>query len=91
MLRGRFWVPSEALLEYVKRMNTLLDRQLLTGHSLTAREAQVLQLILRHFTRKEIAHHLNIGERMAKFHASNILNKLGLENRKNLLVSVSLI
>jgi DNA-binding CsgD family transcriptional regulator len=91
LLRGRFWVPSEVLLAYVKQMKTFLDRQLLTGQSLTAREGQVLQLLLRHLTNKEIAHQLNIGERTAKFHVSNVLNKLGLENRRNLLVSALLI
>jgi len=90
LLRGRFWVPSEVLLAYVKQMKTFLDRQLLTGQSLTAREGQVLQLLLRHLTNKEIAHQLSIGERTAKFHVSNVLNKLGLENRKNLLVSALL-
>jgi len=91
VLRGGLWVPSEVLLTFVKQMKTMLDRQLLAGQSLTAREGQVLQLLLRHLTNKEIAHQLNIGERTAKFHVSNVLNKLVLENRRNLLVSALLI
>jgi two-component system, NarL family, response regulator LiaR len=87
LLRGRLWVPSEVLLAFVKQMKTLLDRQLLAGQSLTAREGQVLQLLFRHLTNKEIAVQLNIRERTAKFHVSNLLRKLGLENRRNLLVS----
>ena len=67
-LQGRLWVPSEVLLAFVKQMKTLLDRQLLAGQSLTAREGQVLQLLFRHLTNKEIAYQLNIGERTAKFH-----------------------
>src|SRR2546429_6686032 len=62
-------------------MKTLLDRQLLAGQSLTAREGQVLQLLFRHLTNKEIAHQLNICERTAKFHVSNVLRKFGIENR----------
>jgi len=87
LLRGRLWVPSEVLLAFVKQMKTLLDRQLLAGQSLTAREGQVLQLLFRHLTNKEIAHQLNISERTARFHVSNVLSKLGLENRRNLVGS----
>ncbi len=86
VFRGGLWVPSEVLLAFVKQMKTLLDRQLLAGQSLTAREGQVLQLLFRHLTNKEIAHQLNICERTAKFHVSNVLRKFGIENRRNLLV-----
>ena len=87
VLRGGLWVPSEVLLAFVKQMKTLLDRQLLAGQTLTAREGQVLQLLFRHLTNKEIAHQLNISERTARFHVSNVLSKLGLENRRSLVGS----
>jgi DNA-binding NarL/FixJ family response regulator len=87
LLRGRLWVPSEVLLTFVKQMKTLLDTQLVARQSLTAREGQVLQLLFRHLTNKEIAYQLKISERTAKFHVSNVLRKLGIENRRNLLVS----
>jgi DNA-binding CsgD family transcriptional regulator len=89
ILRGGLWVPSEVLLAFVKQMKTLLDTQLVAGQSLTARESQVLQLLFRRLTNKDIAHQLNISERTAKFHVSNVLSKLGIEKRKNLLVSAS--
>jgi DNA-binding CsgD family transcriptional regulator len=85
VLRGKLWVPSQVQMEFIKRMKTLLERQLLAGQSLTARESQVLQLVFRHLTNKEIAHQLNIGERTAKFHVSNLLRKLEIDSRKNLL------
>jgi DNA-binding CsgD family transcriptional regulator len=87
LLRGGLWVPSQVQLEFIKQMKTLRERQLLAGQSLTAREGQVLQLLFRHLTNKEIARQLNIGERTAKFHVTNLLRKLGIDNRKNLLVS----
>lgn len=87
LLGNRVWVPMEVLLTFVKEMKMLLDKQLLPGQSLTAREGQVLQLLFRQLTNKEIAHELNICERTAKFHVSNVLSKLGLENRRNLLDS----
>src|SRR5712664_3124158 len=54
ILQGRLWVPSEVLLAFVKQMKTLLDRQLLAGQSLTAREGQVLQLLFRHLTNRTL-------------------------------------
>jgi len=86
LLRGELWVPSKVLLAFVKQMKTLLDRQLPPGQSLTAREGQVLQLIFRQLSNKDIAKQLKISERTAKFHVSNVLSKLGLENRRKLLV-----
>jgi DNA-binding NarL/FixJ family response regulator len=87
VLRGGLWMPSEVLLAFAKQMKTLLDRQLLAGQTLTAREGQVLQLLFRRLTNKEIAHQLNISERTARFHVSNVLSKLGLENRRSLVGS----
>jgi DNA-binding NarL/FixJ family response regulator len=87
ILRGKLWVPSQVLLAFVKQMKTLLDTQLSAGQSLTARESQVLQLLFRHLTNKEIAYQLNICNRTAQFHVSNILRKLGIETRGNLLAS----
>lgn len=84
LLSNRLWVAPEVLLAFVKQMKMLLDRQLLPGQSLTARESQVLQLLFRRLTNKEIAGDLKISERTAKFHVSNVLSKLGLENRKSL-------
>ena len=85
LLGNRVWVPPEVLRGFVKQMRVLLERQLLPGQSLTSRESQVLQLLFRRLTNKEIACELKISERTAKFHVCNLLNRLGLENRKNLL------
>jgi DNA-binding NarL/FixJ family response regulator len=85
VLGDRLWVPPEVLLAFAQEMRILLDKQLLPGHSLTARESQVLQLLFRRLTNKEIARELEISVRTAKFHVCNLLNKLGLENRRNLL------
>jgi DNA-binding NarL/FixJ family response regulator len=90
LLCNRLWVPSAILLAFVKQMKALLDRQLLPEQSLTAREGQVLQLLFRRLTNKEIACELKVSERTAKFHASNVLNKFGLENRRNLLEAFGL-
>jgi DNA-binding NarL/FixJ family response regulator len=85
ILNGQVWVPREILATYVAQMRALLDTQLLPGHSLTAREGQVLQLLMRRLANKEISHTLGIAERTVKYHVSNILSKLQLEDRRGLV------
>jgi DNA-binding NarL/FixJ family response regulator len=84
VLKGQPWVPSAVLMAFVKNARALIDAQLLPGHSLTAREAQVLQLLMRRLTNKEIGSLLAISERTAKFHVANILSKLQLDDRGGL-------
>jgi DNA-binding NarL/FixJ family response regulator len=85
VLGGQPWVPPEILVAFVKQAKLLLDTQLLPGHSLTAREGQVLQLVMRRLTNKEVSNTLGISERTVKFHMSNILGKLQFEDRRSLL------
>lgn len=84
ILKGQLWVPPEVSLSFVQHAKALLDSQLLHGHFLTAREGQVLQLLMRRLTNKEIAGTLSISERTVKFHVSNILSKLHLDDRRRL-------
>ena len=49
--------------------------------TLTERELEVLDLLAQGMPNKEIAAHLTISERTAKFHVSSIMGKLGATNR----------
>ena len=49
--------------------------------ALTERELKVLSLLAQGMPNKEIASHLIISERTAKFHVSSIMGKLGATNR----------
>ena len=49
--------------------------------ALTEREIEVLALLAQGMPNKEIAAHLTISERTAKFHVSSIMGKLGATNR----------
>lgn len=49
--------------------------------ALTERELEVLTLLAQGMPNKEIAAHLVISERTAKFHVSSIMGKLGATNR----------
>ena len=52
-----------------------------TDDELSSREIEVLQLIATGNSNKEIADRLSIGEATVKSHVSNILSKLGANDR----------
>jgi DNA-binding NarL/FixJ family response regulator len=85
ILNGDPWVPPEVLMVFVKQVKTLLDMQLQPGQRLTTRESEVLQLLMRRLSNKEISRTLTISGRTVKFHVANILAKLNIEDRSGLL------
>jgi DNA-binding NarL/FixJ family response regulator len=52
-----------------------------TAERLTRREQQVLTLVARGLTNREVARELGIAEKTASVHVSNLLAKLGLASR----------
>jgi DNA-binding NarL/FixJ family response regulator len=84
VLGGQYWVRPQILAAFFKQAQVLEDAWLLHGKSLTAREGQILRLLMRHLTNKEISRQLTISERTVKFHVSHILAKLGLDDRRGL-------
>ena len=51
------------------------------GEDLTEREREVLALVARGYTNKQIAETLHVSEKTARNHVSHILEKLGLSRR----------
>ena len=70
--RGESFLDSRIAMSVIGR-----DRR----QRLTTREREVLTLVARGKSNKEIAKSLRISERTAKFHVTAIFNKLGAENR----------
>lgn len=85
---GNLWFPRPVIAEYVRNTNLLLDKRTRRDLSLTARETEVLELMLRRFSNKEIGGALGISERTVKYHVSNVLSKLRTENRRTLLTAI---
>ena len=56
-----------------------------TDSPLSAREAEVLQLIAQGYTNKQAAEMLHISVRTVEFHRSNIMGKLNLNSRVELV------
>jgi DNA-binding NarL/FixJ family response regulator len=51
-------------------------------NDLTSREREVLHLLCQRLSNPEIADQLYIGTRTVEFHVTNIIGKLGVENRR---------
>jgi DNA-binding NarL/FixJ family response regulator len=88
LMAGGLWMPDLIIREYVRRTNLLLDSNLRPKPPLTARESQILQLVVRHLSNREIGGALEISERTVKFHVSNIYNKTRVQGRRELMSSI---
>lgn len=82
VIGGDYWVRPEIFAAVVK--HTQFIEQLVRDNSLTAREGQLLPLVMRHLSNKEIARQLDISERTVKYHVTHILAKLGVSDRRGL-------
>jgi len=77
--RGEAWLPPQLtrnLLAFLKPQLATGTRELLTG-----RESEVLALLARGWSNRNIARELSIAEVTVRTHISRILDKLGVSNR----------
>jgi DNA-binding NarL/FixJ family response regulator len=85
---GGFWVPRSLLSRFVDETITSVRRP--RGPAgparLSRREKEVLEALLENLSNKEIASKLNMSERTAKFHVSNLLAKYGVRRRADLIL-----
>lgn len=85
---GGFWVPRALLSAFLDRIRGNAHPRLPSAASgnLTAREQEVLESLLQNLSNKELAKKLQISERTAKFHVSNLLAKFGVQRRADLIL-----
>lgn len=86
--RGGFWVPRTVLAGFVEALlgGTRGGSGARAASRLSRREQQVMDALLENLANKEIASRLNISERTAKFHVSNLLAKFGVRRRADLIL-----
>ncbi|MBI3656369.1 MAG: response regulator transcription factor [Acidobacteria bacterium] len=89
--RGIIWAPRRVLSEMVRRLGpsrppSLSSRAL--QKMITAREADVVDLLIRGLTNKDIAGALGVQEITIKVHISSLLRKLKFKNRCALVSSI---
>ena len=70
--QGQTRIPPEVAAKLAERV---------AGQELTARELDVLRLLVLGRSNREIAAALHVGEGTVKFHVNNILGKLGVQDR----------
>lgn len=85
---GGFWVPRSLLSRFVdETISTVRRPRGPAGPArLSRREREVLDALLENLSNKEIASKLNMSERTAKFHVSNLLAKYGVRRRADLIL-----
>jgi DNA-binding NarL/FixJ family response regulator len=82
VVSGSIWAPRRLLSKLIDRLLHVPDTSVPTEPlSLTARERQVLELILTARSNREIARELGIEERTVKAHVGRLMRKAGAENR----------
>ncbi len=88
LLEGSYWVPRVLFSHFVESILPSSRNRTLISSSvgLSRREREVLQAVLDNLSNKEIAGQLNISERTAKFHVSNLLAKFRVQRRADLIV-----
>lgn len=83
VLAGREYVSGAIAAERVRALRAGADREL--GQALTAREREVLRLILAGGNTAAVAQALGISPHTAVRHRANLMRKLGAHNRVELL------
>jgi DNA-binding NarL/FixJ family response regulator len=79
---GSIYAPCRLLSKLVDRLLKIPDSTLaMSGPHLTAREKQVLDLILLARSNREISRTLGIEERTVKSHVGRLMRKTGADNR----------
>ncbi|HWG21990.1 MAG TPA: response regulator transcription factor [Terracidiphilus sp.] len=82
VVSGSIWAPRRLLSLLIDRLLGVSQSQVTApGLQLTARERQVLELILLARSNREIASQLGIGERTVTAHVSRLMRKTGADNR----------
>jgi len=79
------WMSRRVLEDYVKQTKPLL-RQASLASEFTTREEQIISVLKRGLSNRQIAKMLGISERTVKFHVSNILRKSQIGSRKELVL-----
>jgi two-component system NarL family response regulator len=74
-------MASKLLSEFKALASQAAEREELPAPVLTARELEVLKLVARGMSNREVAEHLYISENTVKNHMRNILEKLHLHSR----------
>jgi DNA-binding NarL/FixJ family response regulator len=87
VVHGRLWVSRDLVSAFVESVTQAAPRGLPdVARGFSRREQEVLRGVLENRSNKEIGLELHISERTAKFHVANLLRKVGVRRRSDLVV-----
>lgn len=85
VVQQQVWAPPKVLSAYLEQTKAILGWHALSKLALTARESQILHLLIRRLSNAEIGEIVGIAERTVRHHVTNILGKLSVTDRNGLL------
>jgi DNA-binding NarL/FixJ family response regulator len=87
---GEHWVNHEHVADVMQEVRSVAPAPgagaVIEHLGLTARELQVIALIVAGYTNRDLARKLKISQNTAKHHLGNIFDKLGVSNRLELVL-----
>ncbi len=83
--RGELYVHPKMIRSLLQPDNQIPRQETSGGEPLTAREEEVLKLIVQGYTNKQVAEELSISTRTVEGHRANLTDKLGIRSRVDLL------
>jgi DNA-binding NarL/FixJ family response regulator len=78
---GSIWLPRRIISMIIERSGLLSHDLRAGGFRPTAREKQVLKMLVEGHSNKDIGRPLGIKERMVKTHLASLMHKVGVKNR----------
>ncbi|MBW1619406.1 MULTISPECIES: helix-turn-helix transcriptional regulator [Empedobacter] len=72
------------LINHSNNANQVEKKIILSDYNLSERQLDIIELVKKGFTNKEIATELYISENTVKYHLKVIYNTLGIESRNSL-------
>ncbi len=82
LAEGQLWFPAAVVVRWMRISQA--RRAKAWRLSMTHRETQIMELLLRRFSNREIAEMVGVSERTVKHHVSNLLNKMQVNSREEL-------
>jgi DNA-binding NarL/FixJ family response regulator len=87
VVAGQLWVPQQVLQEFLCEVGRILRKDMHDRQTTTPREDEILELVRRRLSNREIADLLKIRVSTVKFHVSNIFSKMHASSRRELAIT----
>jgi DNA-binding NarL/FixJ family response regulator len=87
VMAGQYWVGRESVTDLVRALRSVApadDGMRGRDYGLTARELEIVTLVVAGYSNPDIAQRCSISEQTVKHHVSNVFDKLGVSNRLEL-------